>query len=193
MADAQAVADVATRAMVGASRLFLQSIGRITASLRRWKTFAIQSRFCSGDFLPDRLSKFLLQVTQGGPTAASAVFGALRWLNDNWGARSLSRISWLSQTGHHTAKQAAELQPWHLVRVSGELTGCLPCLRCRQQFRASALNTLGSPPSQGTMAPGWSFEGKSRRQGVRPAYSWATLWQVTEASAFLLDRKLSGP
>ena len=47
MADAQAVADVATRAVVGASRLSLQRIGSMTASLRR---FPSQSGFCSGDF-----------------------------------------------------------------------------------------------------------------------------------------------
>ena len=187
LSDSSSVAQVAERAMVGAQRLSLRRIGGLAATLRRWKSFAADRGFGVSELTPDRISQFLLRVSQGGPTAASAVFAAFRWFNENLGACfPLSHFLVKPFRFHavgHMATQAAELQPWeflNIIRVCSELTGtprmlalfaiqaAVSCIRFEHFGRSVLLKDHGS----------WlefrCSEGKSRKQGVRPAYNWAT-------------------
>ena len=245
MSDESAVARATTLAMVAVGRLSVRRIAALTATLKRWKTFCAQQAWSPRNLTPANVAAFLRSVSFGGPTAASAVFQALRWLHLNLAApfpvdHFMIKPFRFHSLGH-TSRQAAELQPWkffNLLRIAAELTGtprilmlfvlqaAVSCIRFAH-FQRSVLHK-----DHGFWLEFECSEGKSRRKGVRPAYKWATpalkfggvdlvaelrrffqeellpdtpflwpairlrsddLWQLTEDTPFLLDRKLSGP
>ena len=83
--DEQAVSQASDLAMTSAQRLSPKRLAAIMATLRRWKAFAVASAWSVCDLEPTKIAAFLKSVSKGGPTAASAVFSALQWVNDNLG------------------------------------------------------------------------------------------------------------
>lgn len=53
-------------------------IGALLAALRRWQRYASEKEYPANKPTPLQLGEFLRTVAQGGPTAASSMFQALK-------------------------------------------------------------------------------------------------------------------
>ena len=179
-----AASDLVLRA---ALRLSEARIGMLAATLRRWCKWCLQQRVSASEPAHAELARFLEEVSRGGPTAASSVYQALLWLNQNLAARLpldhfMVRPFRFYALGHVT-RQAVELQPWEfisLLRLAAELTGvpqlllccilqsAVSCVRCAHAQRSRLV------ADQCAWLEFECSEGKSRRCGVRPPYRWAT-------------------
>ena len=84
--DQQAVAQAGAAVMVAARRLSLPRLNMVSASLRRWRRFAETKGWSPASASAIAFAAFLDNVGRGGPTAASAVYQALVWLNQNLAA-----------------------------------------------------------------------------------------------------------
>ena len=189
--------------MAGASRLGVGRLGALVSAFRRWKSFASDNGFDIRDPAPVQLAAFLQSVAQGGPTAAASQFQALLWWRRTLGAQFPMDhwlvAPWRLHAGDHQGRQAVELPPWeflNLVRWAGKLHGthqlvvafilmiCVSCIRWEHIQRSHFVRKH----------EGWvefyCRQGKSRRQGARPGYSWSmpeVNWQGFSLCAVLTD------
>ena len=172
--------------VAGASRLGVGRLGALVSAFRRWKSFASDNGFDIRDPAPVQVAAFLQSVAQGGPTAAASQFQALLWWRRTLGAQFPMDhwlvAPWRLHAGDHQGRQAVELPPWeflNLVRWAGKLHGthplvvafilmiCVSCIRWEHIQRSHFVRKH----------EGWiefyCRQGKSRRQGARPGYSWS--------------------
>ena len=230
--------------MQSTGRLYTEArIGALLAALRRWQRYASEKAFPVAQPTPLQLGEFFRAVAQGGPTAASSMFQALKWFRVTFGL-NFNTDHWLTQPFRllppdHRVQQRTELQPWELVnlllmmkKASGThlliltffVWAAISCVRFehfqRSHYMESHPQCLVFECSQG----------KARRRGARPPYSWAMpelefqglsihrivrdfvtmelnpqlnflwpalqlssddLWEVTEGTAWLVNRKMS--
>ena len=208
--DTEAIDSLAGMALVATQRLSIRRISTLAAALRRWQAFCTEVQADARSCEPRLLADFLRQVSAGGPTAAASLFQCLKWFVENLGAPfpvgHFMVKPYRFHANGHTASQAKELQPWELVnmlRFCESLTGtprvlgmffvqaAVSCIRFQHMQRSRLTQDHGS----------WlefkCAQGKTRRKGVRPAYSWAmppvsfgTLDVVSELRRFLQDELL---
>ena len=102
-------------------RLTGQRIGALLAALRRWLRYAADKQYTANAPTPLQLGEFLRMVAQGGLTAASSMYQALKWFRLNFGL-PFNTDHWLTQPFRllprdHQVQQRTELQPWELVNL----------------------------------------------------------------------------
>ena len=189
--------------LVAPSRLGLQRLGTLVSSLRRWKRWAVEQNCSMSHPSAFNLATFLRQVSRGGPTAASSMWHVLQWYASKMGLQfQVEHFLVQSFRMHelsHSGAQACELAPWELLnlvmmasRAQGSyrlvlsfmIQSAVSCIRFEHMQRSSlvrcAEDHLEFRCSQG----------KSRRQGARPAYNWVTpevFWQGWSLVATLKD------
>ena len=175
-----------TTLMNGAQRLGVERLGALLATARRWRRFALERQFSVRVPTPLQLAEFLQSVSTGGPTAAASVYQAMKWFTFTFGCRFVVDhflIKPYKLHGQsHTGKQATELQPWEflnlallarqsagtkLILLSFMLQSALSCIRFEHMQRSSYTDSVNE------CMHFWCAQGKSRRQGARPAYFWA--------------------
>ena len=189
--------------MVGTQRLGSERIGALTSALRRWRKYAIEKGYPVRNPSPLQLSEFLRGVASGGPTAAASMYQALKWFQQNLGVPfQVEHFLLAPYRFHevtHTGKQAKELEPWemlNLILMARKATGTRLLVLCF--FLQSAISCIRFEHAQrSTMQEEGSHalrftcsQGKSRRQGARPAYDWVTTevsWQGFSLLATLKD------
>ena len=186
-ASDHAVALATSTIVRAASRLSVQRLGMLAATLRRWLRWAKEHQVCASQPSPTDLASFLRDVSLGGPTAAASVYQAFAWTNVNLGA------SWPIQhfmvqpfrfhAQGHCTQQAVELQPWEFVNMlhlAAGLTGTPQLVLCfLLQAASSCIRFAHFQRSRlvedhGSWLEFQCSEGKSRTQGVRPPYRWAS-------------------
>ena len=89
MADEPAIAWAARAcgiAMVAVKHLSAPRTAGLTATLKRWQAFCVQQGLSPTSLSPSKAAGFLRSVSHSGPTAASAVYQARRWLRVNMAA-----------------------------------------------------------------------------------------------------------
>ena len=224
-------------------RLTEQRIGALLAALRRWLRYAASKQYTVNAPTPMQMGEFLRMVAQGGPTAASSMYQALKWFRLNFGL-PFNTDHWLTQPFRllppdHQVQQRTELQPWemvnlllmmkqssgtHLLILTFLVWAAVSCVRI-EHFQRS--HYIEAHPQCLIFE---CSQGKARRKGARPPYAWAMpelefqglslqrivrdfvtveldparhflwpslqlsaddLWEVTETTAWLIDRKMS--
>ena len=167
-------------------RLTEQRIGALLAALRRWLRYAADKQYTANAPTPLQLGEFLRMVAQGGPTAASSMYQALKWFRLNFGL-PFNTDHWLTQPFRllppdHQVQQRTELQPWemvnlllmmkqssgtHLLILTFLVWAAVSCVRFehfqRSHYMEAHPQCLIFECSQG----------KARRKGARPPYVWA--------------------
>jgi len=68
-------------------RLSVERLGALTSAIRRWVRFAEEQDYSVRTPTPLQLSEFLRKVGNGGPTASSSMFQALKWFEQNMGTK----------------------------------------------------------------------------------------------------------
>ena len=159
----------------------------LASTMRRWMRWASEHSASAGCPAAADLAAFLQHVSLGGPTATSSVFQVFLWTNQNSGAQwplqhfMLQPFRFHAQ-GHAT-QQAVELQPWefvNLIRLAASLTGTPQLLLSFIIQSACSCIRFAHFQRSRLVADHKSWlefecsEGKSRKQGVRPHYRWAT-------------------
>ena len=168
-----------------AARLSAQRLSALVSAFRRWRRFAIARGWSVRAPTPVQMSEFLREVAIGGPTAASSQWQVLHWWEVNLGCH-LHTSHFLVQPFRfqqvaHTSKQAAELHPWeffnlmvwcrtlegtHKLLVGFLLLSAVSCVRYEHLQRSHYVKEGNG------FLEFWCSQGKSRRQGSRPGYSW---------------------
>ena len=169
-----------------ASRLSLQRLGMLVSSFKRWLKFCDEAEVDCRQPSPLQLASFLKKITIGGPTASSSMHAALTWFVSSLGA-NIPVSHWMVRpykfhAASHSGRQAPELEPWelgnlllilketkgtHQVIIAMVIMAAVGCIRW-EHIQRSKLTT-----DQAAWAEMWCSQGKSRKQGARPAYSWA--------------------
>ena len=102
--------------MHAASRLSVQRLGMLAATLRRWVRWAKEHQVCAFRPSPTDLASFLGEVSLGGPTAASSVYQAFAWTNvklgAGWHVEHFMVQPFRFHAQGHCTQQVVELQPW---------------------------------------------------------------------------------
>ena len=189
--------------MVSTQRLGVERIGALTSALRRWKRYALDKGYSVQSPSPLQLSEFLRSISTGGPTAATSMYQAMKWFQVNMGIAFQVEHFLLTpfkfHAAGHTGTQAKELDPWemmNLIFMAQKATGtrllvlcfflqsAISCIRFEHAQRSSLQET--APTAMRFKCS----QGKSRRQGARPAYDWVTTeieWQGFSLLATLRD------
>ena len=189
--------------MVSTQRLGVERIGALTSALRRWKRYALDKGYSVQSPSPLQLSEFLRSISTGGPTAATSMYQAMKWFQMNMGIPFQVEHFLLTPFRFHAAghigSQAKELDPWemlNLIFMAQKATGtrllvlcfflqsAISCIRFEHAQRSSLQETAP------TALRFKCSQGKSRRQGARPAYDWVTTeieWQGFSLLATLRD------
>ena len=172
--------------MEAPSRLSVHRIGALTSSMRRWKKWAIQRGYTVRAPTPLQFSEFLREVAGGGPTAASSMWHACHWFVEKMGCQLptdhfLTRPFKLHAVTH-TGSQAMELSPGefvNLVLMASKAQGtkavllafmiqsAVSCIRYEHMQRSTLIQ------AHKDFLEFRCSQGKSRRQGARPAYNWS--------------------
>ena len=189
--------------LAGATRLGVGRLGALVAAFRRWKRYAEEQGIDVKQPAPIHVGAFLQKVAQGGPTAAASQFQAMLWWQRALGAGFPMQhwlvAPWRLHASNHQGKQACELPPWemmNLLRWAAKLHGtnqllvsfmvmaAVSCVRWEHIQRSHYVRSHS----------GWiecyCRQGKTRRQGARPGYSWAIpeiSWQGYSLCAVLSD------
>ena len=173
-------------AMSAAARLSIQRLGMLVSSFKRWLKFCEESDVDCKNPSPLQLASFLKKITVGGPTASSSMHAALTWFVSSLGA-NIPVSHWMVRPyKFHAAslsgRQAPELEPWelgnlllilkeakgtHQVIIAMVILAAVGCIRW-EHIQRSKLVTDHS-----AWAEMFCAQGKRRKQGARPAYSWA--------------------
>ena len=173
--------------MEAPSRLSFQRIGALTSSMRRWKRWAVQRGYSVQAPTPLQLSEFLREVASGGPTAASSMWHACHWFSEKMGCQ-LPTDHFLTRPFKmhavtHTGSQALELSPGELVNLvllasrsrgtkavllAFMIQSAVSCVRFEHIQRSTLVKCHKD------FIEFRCSQGKSRRQGARPAYNWST-------------------
>ena len=172
--------------MSAAARLSVQRLGMLVSSFKRWMKFCDENEVDCKSPTPLQLASFLKQVTVGGPTASSSMHAALTWFASSLGA-NIPVTHWMVRpykfhAASHSGRQAPELEPWelgnlllvlketkgtHQVIIAMVILAAVGCIRW-EHIQRSRLIT-----NHTAWAEMFCSQGKSRKQGARPAYSWA--------------------
>lgn len=190
--------------MTSAQRLGVERLGALTSALKRWKRYALDKGYSVQSPSPLQLNEFLRSVSSGGPTAATSMYQAFKWFQHNMGVNFqvdhflLSPFRFHAQG--HTGAQAKEMEPWEILnlifmakKASGTrllvlaffIQSAVSCIRFEHAQRSTLQQTSGAAMRFTCR------QGKSRRQGSRPAYDWVTTevkWQGFSLLATLRDR-----
>ena len=172
--------------MEATRRLSTDRLASLHRAVRRWLQFASEKQVSVMNPAPLYLAAFFQHVARGGPTAASGVYQALRWLVLNLGVslpidHVLVRPFRLHAPGH-SSKQADELQPWeflnllqiaHDLRGAPRLVAALVILSAASCIRFAHLQRSVFVRAEPTFLEFQCLQGKSRRQGTRPPYNWS--------------------
>ena len=169
--------------MQSAQRLGVERLGALLSAGRRWRRHAQCYQISVSAPSPLQVSQFLQQVG----TAAASVWQALRWFSEAFGCEfHLNHFLVKPYRLHgqaHTGQQAKELQPWEILNIvllakaSGGtkllllcfmLQSAVSCIRFEHMQRSSYVETVDGALTFRC------FQGKARRKGSRPAYSWIT-------------------
>ena len=181
--DSAAVEAAARVVMKAAFRLSVQRLGMLASTMRRWMRWACEHSAPAGCPAAADLAAFLQHVSLGGPTAASSVFQVFLWTNQNLGPSGHCSILWHIHAQGHATQKAVELQPWefvNLIRLAASLTGTPQLLLSFIIQSACSCIRFAHFQRSRLVADHKSWlefecsEGKSRTQGVRPPYRWAT-------------------
>ena len=168
-----------------AARLSAQRLSALVSAFRRWRRFAMARGWSVRAPTPVQMSEFLREVAIGGPTAASSQWQVMHWWEVNLGCH-LHTSHFLVQPFRfqqvaHTSQQAAELHPWeffnlmvwcrtlegtHKLLVGFLLLSAVSCVRFEHLQRSYYVKEGNG------FLEFWCRQGKSRRQGARPGYSW---------------------
>ena len=187
----------------GAARLSTARLGHLVSSFRRWLRFCQEAAWDPRSPKPFQLASFLHSVSRGGPTAAASMHAALKWFATHTGANfDLAHplvAPFRFHASAHTSRQAPELEPWEMVNlmflffkaqgthkllIGWLLQSAAGCIRWEHIQRSAFVAKHGQ----------WMefrcSQGKSRRQGARPAYTWALpelCWRGQSLLALLSD------
>ena len=172
--------------MSGASRLSVGRLGQLVSSYRRWLQFCTEHDADHRNPSPLLLASFLKKVTLGGPTASASMHAALTWFMSSLGA-NIPVTHWLVKpfkfhASSHSGRQAPELEPWelanllmvlkeasgtHKIIVSMVVMAAVGCIRWEHLQRSRFVQ------SHTAWAEMHCAQGKARKKGSRPAYTWA--------------------
>lgn len=172
--------------MIGASRLSVNRLGALNSAFRRWIKFCQQHEVPVGSPSPLQLGQFLKLVACGGPTASASMHAALKWWAANLGA-DFQVDHWVVKpyrfnSAAHAGKQAPELEPWevaNLLLLFQRLTGthkmiaAMVLMASFSCIRFEHLQRSSFTTSHGSWVEFLCRQGKARRKGSRPPYSWA--------------------
>ena len=172
-------------------------------SLGRIRILLQLSRSSISEPLPIHMAEFLAMVAKGGPTAASSMWHALLWWSRSygleWPMEHFTCVPFKMHAPGHRSVQATELEPWEfynlvflMVRAKGTnqiilawfIMTALSCVRYEHLQRSRFVK------DHGTWAEFYCSEGKARRKGARPGYSWACpnlVWQGRHLTRLLAD------
>ena len=144
------------------------------------------------------IAEFLQEVATGGPTASASMHATLKWYASAFGARFhvdhylVRPFRFHAVT--HTGRQAPELQPWefinlcllmaqargtHKVLLSFMIMAAVGCIRFEHFQRSSVVE------KHAKYLEFRCSQGKSRKQGARPAYAWALPQVVFQGQSLL--------
>ena len=174
----------------GPRRLTVPRLGAVMRAWRDWVKWSESPHTESGldryRPSPVQLGLFLQQVAMKGPTVAPSRLGAFRWLRKHIGlpfpVESPCVQDFLHAPGTHVPQPARTLSPaefWNLVALAQKLGPrksqsvqliilcALACIRCKHLARSS-LQGINDRFLFAHCA-----EGKRRKLGARPPYSWA--------------------
>lgn len=165
----------------------IQSVGALTSAIRRWVRFAEEQDSSVRTPTPLQLPEFLRKVGNGGPTASSSMFQALKWFEQNMGTKFHTEHYLIRPHRFHhpthSGVQKAELEPWEFINllllaansrgtkqllVAFLLQSAVSCVRF-EHFQRSTLTGGNEDWLQFCCS-----QGKSRKKGARPKYDWAT-------------------
>ena len=187
----------------GACRLSGQRLGALVSSFRRWIRFCQEHNWQPSLPTPFQLAQFLNSVSHGGPTAAASMYAVFKWYHAQGGSQFNVRHPLVSayrfHAVHHSARQAIELQPWefinlllllekargiHKIILALMVMSATSCIRWEHIQRSKFVSTQA----------GWlemhCAQGKTRKQGARPAYNWAApnvVWKGMHLQKILSD------
>lgn len=173
-----------TLVMEATRHLSTDRLASLHRAVRRWLQFAAENHVNVANPAPLHLAAFFKKIARGGPTAASGVYQALRWLVLNLGAllpveHVLVRPFRLHAPGH-SSRQADE--PWeflNLLQLALDLRGAprlvadLVILSAASCIRFAHLQRSVFVRAEPTFLEFQCLQGKSRRQGTRPPYNWS--------------------
>ena len=167
-------------------RLSVERLGALTSAIRRWVRFAEEQDYSVRTPTPLQLSEFLRKVGNGGPTASSSMFQALKWFEQNMGTKFHTEHYLIRPHRFHhpthSGVQKAELEPWEFINllliaansrgtkqllVAFLLQSAVSCVRF-EHFQRSTLTGGNEDWLQFCCS-----QGKSRKKGARPKYDWA--------------------
>ena len=189
--------------LVAPTRLGVQRLSTLVSSLRRWKRWALELPCSVRSPTPFNVAMFLRQVSRGGPTAAASMWHVMAWYATKMGLQFPTthflvhpfRMHELT----HSGVQACELAPWELVNLvmmashaqgsyrlvlAFMIQSAVSCIRYEHMQRSSLVR-CGPDYLEFRCS-----QGKARRQGARPAYSWVTpevSWQGWSLISTLRD------
>eukprot|EP00434_Breviolum_minutum_P027782 symbB.v1.2.024570.t1/scaffold2273.1/size83577/1 len=161
--------------MTSAQRLGVERIGALTSALKRWKRYALDKGYSVKSPSPLQLNEFLRSVSSGGPTAATSMYQAFKWFQHNMGINFQVDLFLLStfrfHAQGHTGAQAKEMELWeilNLIFMAKKASGTRLLVLAFYAQRSTLQQTSGAAMRFTCR------QGKSRRQGSRPAYDWVT-------------------
>ena len=183
-----------------AARLSLGRLQILLAAAQRWRTYSSTKGFDARHPLPIHMAEFLAMVSKGGPTAASSMWHALLWWSRSygleWPLEHFTCVPFKMHAPGHRSVQATELEPWEfynlvflMVQSKGTnqvilawfIMTALSCVRFEHLQRSKFIKDH---------AEFYCSEGKARRKGARPGYSWACpnfVWQGRHLTRLLAD------
>lgn len=190
--------------LLGAAvRLSLDRLRILLAAGQRWRTYAAAQGFDARKPSPIRMAEFLAMVAKGGPTAASSMWHALLWWSRSygleWGLEHFTCVSFKMHAPGHRTVQAIELEPWEFVNLASLMVQAkgtnqvilawfmmtaLSCVRYEHLQRSKLVR------DHGDWLEFYCSEGKARRKGSRPGYSWACpnfVWKGHHLAKLLAD------
>ena len=188
--------------LVAPTRLGVQRLSTLVSSLRRWKRWALELPCSVRSPTPFNVAMFLRQVSRGGPTAAASMWHVMAWYATKMGLQFPTTPMVHPFRMHeltHSGVQACELAPWELVNLvmmashaqgsyrlvlAFMIQSAVSCIRYEHMQRSSLVR-CGPDYLEFRCS-----QGKARRQGARPAYSWVTpevSWQGWSLISTLRD------
>ena len=189
--------------LCGAERLSTQRLGALVSSFKRWIRYCREQDWDPKRPTPYQMASFLQFVSRGGPTAAASMHAVFKWYETNGGSQFRTAhpviANFRFHRAGHTSRQAPELEPWEMVnlllllhRAKGThkivvalivMSAC-SCIRW-EHIQRSTLVTNHKDWLEMKCA-----QGKTRRNGARPAYHWACpniSWRGMQLQKILSD------
>ena len=172
--------------MSAAMRLSVHRLGMLVSSYKRWLRFCSEHDADHRNPSPLLLASFLKQITAGGPTASASMHAALTWFMSSLGA-NIPVTHWLVKpfkfhAAAHSGRQAPELEPWELANLlmilkeakgTHQIILALVVMAAVGCVRWEHIQRTKYVQNHTAWAEMRCSQGKARKRGCRPAYSWA--------------------